>query len=70
MTVLGKNRQSECKIGNGKSGGKIEWKLSEVNIMAVSGGQNELIGEFKMAAVDVISISGIGYGIHVHSNRN
>ena len=36
--------------------GKIKWKLSEVNIRAVSRGQNELIGKFKMAVGDVISI--------------
>ena len=38
--------------------GKFEWKLSEVKTRAVSRGQNELIGEFKMAANDVISIRG------------
>ena len=32
--------------------------LSEVNIRAVSRGRNELIGKFKMAAGDVISIRG------------
>ena len=37
---------------------KIEWKLSEVNTRAVSSGQNELIGELKMAAGDVINIKG------------
>ena len=41
-----------------RSGGKIERKLSEVNTRAVSRGQNELIGEFKMVAGDVISIRG------------
>ena len=40
----------------GGDGGKIEWKLSHVNTRAVSKGQNELIGEFKMAAGDVIGI--------------
>ena len=35
---------------------KIKWKLSEVNTMAVSRGQNELIGKFKMAVGDGISI--------------
>ena len=40
-----------CKIGNGVG-------LSEVNTRAVSRGQNELIGKFKMAAGDVISIRG------------
>ena len=42
-----------------KGGGdvrKIKWKLSEVNIRAVSRGQNELRGKFKMTAGDVISI--------------
>ena len=38
--------------------GKFEWKLSEVKTRAVSRGQNEIIGEFKMAANDVISIRG------------
>ena len=38
-------------------GGNVEWKLSEVNTKAVSRGENELIGVFKMAAVNVISIS-------------
>ena len=33
-------------------------KLSEVNTRAVSRGQNELIGKFKMAEGDVISIRG------------
>ena len=40
----------------GGDGGKIKWKLSEVNNRAVFKGQNKLIGEFKMAAGDVISI--------------
>ena len=39
-----------------RSGGKNEQKLSEVNTRAVSRGQNELIGEFKVATVDVINI--------------
>jgi hypothetical protein len=38
--------------------------LSEVNIKAVSRGYNELIGNFKIAAGDVISI-GTGYEAHV-----
>ena len=37
--------------------GRIEWKLSEVSTRAVSLGHYELIGKFKMAAGDVISIS-------------
>ena len=36
----------------------------------MSGGQNELIGKFKIAAGDLISIRGVGYGAHVHSNKN
>ena len=51
-----KYHQSGCERGRGRSGGKIEWKSSEVNTRAVSRGQNELIGEFKMAVGDVISI--------------
>ena len=50
-------------------GGKNVWKLSEVNTRAVSRVQNELTGEFKMAAGDVFSI-GVGYEVCVHSNRN
>ena len=39
-------------------GGKIKWKLSEVNTRAVSRGQDELIVKFKRAVGDVISIRG------------
>ena len=42
---------------SGEDGEKVEWKLSEVNIRAVSRGKDEFIGEFKMVA-DVISIGG------------
>ena len=45
--------------GGGKSGwdgGKVEWKLSKVNISAVSRGQTKFIGEFKMVVGNVISI--------------
>ena len=41
---------------SGGDGGKIKWKLSEVNTRAVSRRQNELIDKFKMAAGDVIEI--------------
>ena len=41
---------------NGGDGEKIESKLSEINTRGLSRGQNELIGQFKMAA---------GYGISV-----
>jgi hypothetical protein len=36
----------------------IERKLSEINTRLVSGGQNELVDKFKMAAGDVISVGG------------
>ena len=49
-------KQEEVK--SGRDGGKIEWKLSEVNTRAVSREQNKLIGEFKMVGSDVISIRG------------
>ena len=42
------------KIEGGKgegNGGKIKWKLSEINAGAVSSRQDKLIGKFKMAAV-------------------
>jgi hypothetical protein len=37
-------------------GRKFKRRLSEVNTTAVSRGQNELIGKFKMAAGDMVSI--------------
>ena len=36
----------------------MKWKSSEVNTKTVYREQNELIGEFKMAAGDVIRIRG------------
>jgi hypothetical protein len=39
-------------------GGKFERKLSEVNTRAVSRRHNELVGKFKMAASDMVSIRG------------
>ena len=42
----------------GEDGGRIKWKLSELVTRAMSRAQNELIGKFKMAAGDVISIRG------------
>ena len=36
----------------------MEIRLSEVNARAVSRGQDELVGKFKMTAGDVISIRG------------
>jgi hypothetical protein len=49
-------RQKEGRSGEDK--GKIEWKLSKVNTRAVSRGQKELIGKFKIALGNVISIRG------------
>ena len=43
---------------------------SDVNTWAVSRGQNELIGKFKMVAGDEICIGGVGYEEQIHSNRN
>ena len=37
-------------------GEKFKGKLSEVNTRAVSRGQNELVGKFKMAAGDMVSV--------------
>ena len=34
----------------------MKWRLSEVNTRAMSRGQDELIGQFKMAVDDVINI--------------
>ena len=39
-------------------GGKFKRRLSEVNVRAVSRGQNELVCKFKMAAGDMVSIRG------------
>ena len=57
MRVLENCHQSGCETGSGKNRGKIEWKSSEANTRAVSRVQNKLIGEFKMAVSDVISVS-------------
>ena len=39
-------------------GGKFKRRLSEVNARTVSRRQNELVGKFKMAAGDMVSIRG------------
>jgi hypothetical protein len=39
-------------------GGKFKRKLFEVNVRAVSRRQNELVGKFKMAVGDMVSIRG------------
>jgi hypothetical protein len=49
--------RQEAEKGEGL-GKKIKWRLSEVNTRAMSRGQDELIGKFKMVAGDVISIRG------------
>ena len=43
-------------------------KLSKVKARAVSRGQNELVGKFKMAAFDMVGIRGTVYGVHSLSN--
>ena len=40
----------------GMDGGKFKRKLSEVTARAVSRGQNELVGKFKMTVGDIIRI--------------
>ena len=45
MTISRKSYQE--RTGR-RDGGKIEWKLSEVNTRAVSRGQNELLSDFKV----------------------
>ena len=75
MTLSNKSHHHQGKVQeegrSGGDGGQIEKKLCEVNTRAVSRGQHELIGEFKMVAGDVISIGrGISYEVHVHSNKN
>ena len=47
------------QVARGMDGGNFKWKLSEVNPRAVSRRQDELVGKFKMAAGDMISIRGI-----------
>ena len=54
---MNKNHQGkEQEEGrNGRDGGNIEWKLSEVNA-GLCLEDKQLIGEFKMTAGDAISI--------------
>ena len=39
-------------------GGKFKTRLSEINVRAVSRGQNKLVCKFKMVAGDMVSIRG------------
>ena len=55
---------------DGRSGGKIESNLSEVNTRALSRVQKELIGEFKMAAGDVIRIRDSLWSTSTYFKRN
>ena len=58
MAVFLKSTTRGYEIGKGGGdGGKIKWKLFEVNTKAVSR-EDELIGKFKMVVGDVISIKG------------
>jgi hypothetical protein len=45
-------------VARGMDGGKFKRKLSEANTRAVSRRQNKLVGKFKMAAGDKVSIRG------------
>jgi hypothetical protein len=45
-------------VARGMVGGKFKRKLFEVNTRGVSRVQNELVGKFKMAAGDMVSIRG------------
>jgi hypothetical protein len=56
----GAMRQFRVRASIGRKKGRVRgWrKLSEVYNQALSGGQNELIGKFKVAAGDVIGIGG------------
>jgi hypothetical protein len=45
-------------VARGMDGGKFKRRLSEVDVRAVSRRQNELVGKFKMAASDMLSIRG------------
>ena len=59
MIVSSTNQQrKKLEERSEEDGEKIGRELSEVSNRAVSRGQNELIGEFKMAAGDVICIRG------------
>ena len=53
----------------GGDGGKIKWKLSEVDTRAVSRGQNKLIGNFKIVAGDVISVRGQVRSTHTFEQK-
>ena len=55
MTVLSKSHEVKEPEGWG-DGGKLGRELSEINTKALSGGYNELIGEFKMVTSDVLSM--------------
>ena len=74
MRIFLKVQPGGCETGRwggrGGDGGKIKWKLSEVYTKTMSRGQNELVGNFKMAAGNVISIWGVDYEVHIHFNRN
>ena len=73
MTVSNKCHQDASETarrGSVCDGGKIEWKLSEGNIRAVSRENNELIGEYKMAAADVIFYYRIASYNHILNIRH
>ena len=58
---MDKSHQGGYKTGREeewRDRGKIEWKLPEINTRGLPRGQKELIMEFKMAAGDLISVTG------------
>ena len=61
MSVSEKCHQGFAGKG-GEDGGKIKWKLSEVNARAVSWGQDELVGRFKM---ELCSRQSPGINLHL-----
>ena len=58
MSVYERCHQGVLRQEAGNGGGIIKWRLSEVNTRTVSRGQDKLVGKFKMAAGDVISMRG------------
>ena len=58
MSIYERCHQGVARQEAGKVGGKIKWRLSEVNARAVSREQDELVGKFKKAAGDVLVLGG------------
>jgi hypothetical protein len=68
VIVSNKSHQGEQEgWRSGWDGEKDEWKLCEANTRAGYRGQNELIGTFKMAVGDELSIGGASYEVGIKS---